>query len=188
MKRYVGTRRNGFTLLEALVSLVIFGIVTLALSMAFSTAMHSQQTNTQRFTEEGTVRVVMNTLTRDIQAAYASARIRPASLSAGGGQGAGSQGSMGLLTFMTRYNRIQAPYAFDPNDPNSQNAAGGGNSTQITDNTPPQSDLSLIRYDLDTSDGRCIDRHQYPFLQNLTQTTNRRSRKASCRTMWCRSR
>jgi prepilin-type N-terminal cleavage/methylation domain-containing protein len=152
-RRRAGKQPAGFTLLEALVSMVIFGIITLSLSLAFSTAIRSQQANTQRFMETGTVRVVLNTLSRDIQSAYASA-LNPASVFiANGGQSSSASGSTGLLTLMTRSYRIQAAYVTDPNDPNSQSPASLGSTNQNNDTTPPQSDIVLVQYDLDTQSG-----------------------------------
>lgn len=171
---------HGFTLLETLVAMVIFGIITVSLSLAFSVALQSQQTNTTRFEESGSVRIVMDTLTRDIEQAYASAQNPACVFIAGSDQGGAANSSnisSGLLTLTTRSNRINAPYAADPNDPNSQNGQSGptlGNTTQDNnDTTPPQSDPALVRYDLDPQSG-VLQRTVFaiPNLQYLSQNAS----------------
>ena len=77
---------RGFTLLEALVALVIFGVLTLSLSLALTTALHAQVYAQQRQQEEGTVRAIFGSLSRDVQAAYVSLSNPAAIFIAGGGQ------------------------------------------------------------------------------------------------------
>jgi prepilin-type N-terminal cleavage/methylation domain-containing protein len=157
--------RCGFTLMEALVALVIFGVITFALSMALSAALLAQSVSQRRQEENGTVRAVFDRITRDLQAAYASSNSSASLFMANSGQ-SGSPGmpsaSGGLLTLSTLSHRIQA------DDPN---ATSPGSSAQTNMPGTPQSDMGLVQYSLDSQTGmlsRTVS--TVPNLQLLTQT------------------
>src|SRR5262245_18590019 len=76
----------GFTLMEALVALIIFGIITSAVSLSLSAAMNAHRISTERQEETGSVRALFGALTRDIQAAIASPNDPNSVFMAGTGQ------------------------------------------------------------------------------------------------------
>ena len=125
-----------------LVALVIFGIITVALSFTFDTAMKTQIANTRRLEELGAVRSVFDYMTRDIQQAYASSNNQAAVFVVGqSGQGSTSNGvATGLVTLMTRGNRLVTDV------PSTTGATTGPAASSAA---PPQSDLAMVRYDFD---------------------------------------
>jgi prepilin-type N-terminal cleavage/methylation domain-containing protein len=151
--------RTGFTLLEALVALVIFGTITFALSLALSTAIRAHDASAKREADAAIVRSVFSIITRDVQGAFISKR-NPASVfvannggtSGAGGVNAATTGS--LLSLTTFAYRIQPGDLVDPAtgqnaDPTGMMGATSGVSGQGTVN--PQADFALVRYDLDSS-------------------------------------
>lgn len=145
------SRPSGFTLLETLVALVIFGIITVALSLSFNTALRSQEINNQRQEEIGEARLLFDALTRDIQNAYVSTHYTSGVFMAGASSGGSGSTSSSLLTLMTRSHRIE-----DANSlAQSPNTSTFGIQQQQT-NVPPQADVQLVRYDLDRQTGTLI--------------------------------
>ncbi len=158
----------GFTLLEVLVALVIFGVITVALSFTFDTAMTTQQANSRRLEELGAVRSVFDYMTRDIQQAYASSTFTSSVFIAGGTQGGPQAASTGgLLTFMTRGNRLMG----DTPGGTSGGPSMAGPASSTT--AQPQSETALVRYDFDPQ-GRTLSRSvvTVPSLQALQQTNS----------------
>ena len=141
-------RRSGFTLLEALIALVMFTIITFALSLALSTAVRSHDAAQKREHDASTVRSVFSIVSRDIQGAFISKR-NPASvfIANNGGSGSSSRAATtgSLLTFTTMSYRVQ------PGDLNDPVMNPDGNAQQEIAAVTPQADFALIRYDLDTA-------------------------------------
>jgi prepilin-type N-terminal cleavage/methylation domain-containing protein len=160
---------HGFTLLEVLVALVIFGVITVALSFTFETALKTQEANSRRIEEISAVRAVFDYMTRDLQLAYASSNSTASAFIAGASQsGPQSASSGGLLTFMTRGNRIL-------NDAQSASAASGASNTSgptAATTTNPQSETQMVRYDFDPQ-AHTLTRSvvAVPNLQVIQQTT-----------------
>lgn len=147
------TRQRGFTLLEALLALIMFGLIMAALAMVFSTALRVHSDSEKVQDDNGTVRAVLDSLKRDILAANASVN-DPSSVFIAGGSATSNGGqndvsSPGLLTLSTFTNRIQADDLF---------SAGGSNTSNTTSSSPngdpPQSSAQLVRYDLDQNSGQ----------------------------------
>lgn len=153
--------RGGFTLLEALISLIIFTLITVALALALNAASQTYGHANKAQAQSGEVRAIFGSLTRDIQAAYASNQ-NPVSQFVSGGAASGSAGSAtrgssdGLLTLTTLTNRIDAPELDAPDGSSAPASAGAAADT--TGN--PQSDCALVRYDFD------------PNTQTLLRTTS----------------
>lgn len=152
-----GRRRNkrGFTLIEALIALIMFGIIMSALSFMFAALTKAQTSSESHQTDNGTVRVIFDDIKRDIQGGYASAN-DPASVfiggggsSSGGGGGSGTSqntvSSPGLLTLSTCSYRIQADELNSTDSSNAASSLPGQQTSSI-----PQSGMQIVRYDLDT--------------------------------------
>jgi prepilin-type N-terminal cleavage/methylation domain-containing protein len=157
-------KRRAFTLIEVLVALVIFGVITVALSFTFDTALTTQEANTRRLEELGAVRSVFDYMGRDIQQAYASPNFTASSFIASGSQsGPQSASSGGLLTLMTRGNRLVS------DAPTTAGTAPAGPAA-ATSTTDPQSETALVRYDFDPQ-ARTLSRTVVPVpnLQQLQQ-------------------
>lgn len=153
-RRYAGCAR-GFTLLEAMVALIMFGVITTALSLALSSALRSQADAQYHQAQSGAVRAVFDMLTRDIQSAYPSIYDPNSVFVVGGGQSGNgvntSIGSVpsGLLLLSTLSQSIQTS---DPNlNPAAAALSNSGSNTPSADS--PQSECALVRYDLDTQSG-----------------------------------
>jgi len=125
------------------VALVIFGVLTVAISFTFETALTTQESNNRRLTELAAVRSVFDYMTRDLQQAYASSTYTSSVFIAGGSQTGPQSASTsgGLLSLMTRGNRIIS------------DQPAGSSSTQsgpVSANTSvPQSETIMVRYDFD---------------------------------------
>lgn len=144
--------RGGFTLVEALISLVIFSIISFALALALSAAMRSYEVATNRQESAGAVRAVFGALQRDLQAAYASAGNTSAlfvSGASGSSPGMSGQGTNSLLTLTTLSQRIQASGVFASDTGDSTQAM----NTQAAASVTPQSVCALVRYDLNSQAG-----------------------------------
>ena len=146
--------KSGFTLIEVMISLVIFAIIMAAIAMCVQAAFRSQRIIEQRQEENAVVRAVLGIMTRDLQSAI-GVPTNPSALFQ-----AGSNGT--LIAFTTRTNGIIAPGL----DPASQSQSGGGGlfgQNSGTNSAPsgggttaPQSDVSLVRYDYDPNSGQLI--------------------------------
>jgi prepilin-type N-terminal cleavage/methylation domain-containing protein len=146
-KRTMRARRSrGFTLFEVLVALVIYGVITVALSFTFATALKTQEANSRRVEEQSAVRAVFDYMARDLQLAYASSNSTASAFIAGAGQ-SGPQGSSGggLLTLMTRGNRILN----DPQSSSGSSVASGTSGPTSATAANPQSETQMVRYDFD---------------------------------------
>ncbi len=154
---------GGFTLIEVLVALVIFGIITVALSFTFETALKTQEANIRRLEEAGAVRSVFDYMTRDIQQSYASSTNPAAVFIAGGGQSSSQSGSNGLLTLMTRGNRLVSD--MPASSGTSSGPVSGSGAAAV-----PQSETAMVRYDFDPQ-ARTLSRTLVgvPSLQALQQ-------------------
>ena len=127
--------RRAFTLLETLVALIIFGVISMSLSAALIAALEAQASSNRHSERNGEVAGVYDLFARDLQAAYA-----PQTSASGiflAGQSAGSGQSSGLLTLSTLSHRVEA------GTPAEQQTA----SQPAT--TGPQSDFEWVRYDFD---------------------------------------
>lgn len=139
--------RRGFSLLEALLALVIFALISFALSMALSAVFQAQAAAQRRENEANTVRAVFGFLTRDLSAAFISTHNPASVFIANGGQGnASGQSSAGsLLTLTTLAHRIQM---------DDTAIAGAANTTDSSAaQGMPQADFMLVRYDHDPASG-----------------------------------
>ncbi len=144
--------RSGFTLLEAIVAIVMFTFIIMAVSAAFSVSLQASNRSQHRQEDDGAVRAVFDSITRDIQAAFASPN-SPASLfMAGAGSSSGPGGSSGssdLLTFSALSTRLQTP-ELDTQSGNSS-VSPSPNAQQGT--SQPQSDMALVKYTFDSGSG-----------------------------------
>ena len=160
------TLNRAFTLLEVLVAMIIFGILTIALSLALSGALRAHVLAEQRQEDSENARGLFAILGRDLQAAYVS-KNDPNSMFIAGGSGGSGQNSAGnaLLMLATQNHRISTSDtnvdpAASPSGSSGPGALGTVSSTQGgTD--PPQQPLEFVRYDLDPQSGT---------LSRLTQT------------------
>jgi prepilin-type N-terminal cleavage/methylation domain-containing protein len=143
--------RRGFTLIEAIIALTIFTILMAALSMCVNAALSADSISHQRLDDAGTARAIFDSLTRDIQSAFASPN-SPASVFIAGGGGAGNGNNISansLLTLTTLNQHI-------PGDSLLTGQSNGQSTAQTATQTPftPQSDVVLIQYALEQqSDG-----------------------------------
>lgn len=161
-------------MLEALVALVMFGFITLAISQALSVALQTKGNADRHDADTGAVRAIFGVLTRDLQASYISMN-NPASVfvtgtpssaangmggitatgSTGGTSGLGQQNSSAsgganaagntILTLTTLSYRVLDEAAMGL--PTGGTPDLGSTSQQQT--VPAQSDCQVVRYDLD---------------------------------------
>ncbi len=146
--------QNAFTLIEVLVSLIIFGIITAALSMAFSVSIHAQQRLTAYRRDDAIVREIFGTLQTDLAAAYPSPT-DPTSLFVANTQPQGqtTQFDAGLLTLSTFTGRIQnTDPALDPlmaQSSSSSSLTSMSNTLNGSQNSSqPQWDEQIVKYTL----------------------------------------
>ena len=160
--------RRGFTLIEALVALLMFTVIMASLSLAFSTLTKTHNRSTARQDDNASVRVIFDALRRDIQAAYAST-YDPMSVfignSAGSGGGSSQSstgsstttvGSPGLLTFTTNSYRIQADELNQGGGAQGTSAIGGNAGATDSSNVTPQAGFQIVRYDLESASGNLL--------------------------------
>jgi type II secretion system protein J len=121
---------HGYTLLEMLVALVMFGLISVATSFALTAALRNQQATAQRAEELQEVRAIFRLLARDLRGAFASQN-NPNSLFIADGNTHGT-----LLTFTT----------LTPAIPNSALQVLGANPA-------PQSDVAIVSYAYDEGNG-----------------------------------
>lgn len=158
---------GGFTLLEALVAIIMLAAIMAALTLALSTALRAQQTAQAQQERMGTVRAVFALITRDVQAAFASNN-NPACVFMASPPGAGNANTSTLLTLTTLTHRI------DSSDPNVNGNTSTANAppSQNANADLPQADFALVRYAFDPVKGvltRVVS--AVPNLQTLMQST-----------------
>ena len=130
-------RARGFSLIEVLVSLIIFGFITLATGFALTTVLRTQAAVRNRADTLQEVRGISAVLSQDLRFAFASANDTN-TLFVNGGTVQGA-----LLTFTTLSGRIA-----ESDQPTNQQ---GPNPTDIQ--AVPQSPLRTITYAHDPSTG-----------------------------------
>src|SRR6185436_14302645 len=94
---------QGFTLVEVLVSMVIFGFITLATGLALSTTLKSQAAVRDKTDLLQEMRGIAAVLRADIRSAFASTN-NPNTLFVSGGSAPGA-----LLTFTTLNGKVVLP-------------------------------------------------------------------------------
>src|SRR5437588_398064 len=117
-------RRRGYTLIETLIALIIFALVSAATGFALSAAIRGQDAVQKRADEMQEARAVLSTLSKDIRAAYASAGNTNTFFVASGAE------TGVILTFTTLNHRI---------DLGQTVTAGAADNTV----TMPQSDVAV---------------------------------------------
>ncbi len=159
--------RKGFTLLEVIVALTMFGVIMAATTFAVSAVLQASTRSQQRLEASTDVRGVMSFLTHDIQSAFAS-NSNPASVFiANGGESGGDLGNMGVLTLSTSLHRIDAPGLGEMGQGNSQPQPSKNQAM-----TPAQSDVEMVRYDFDPQTKIVARQHiNVPNLMLLAQKT-----------------
>ncbi|HZT42070.1 MAG TPA: prepilin-type N-terminal cleavage/methylation domain-containing protein [Chthonomonadaceae bacterium] len=144
LRRRAATKgRPGFTMIEAMVALVIFGIITTAIGFAMSVALEAQRASQSRQDDAGEVRAVFDALRQDIPGAYASANDPASMFVTGSDYGASND----LLTLSTQIPRLQA-YDLGLSSAGNVNAMGAtpmGSQQTV----PPQTACMLVRYVFD---------------------------------------
>src|SRR5579862_1000702 len=168
-------RRAGFTLIEALLALIIFGTIMGAISLSLSTGLraHAQAQGYRR--SSASIREVLDQLTVDIQAAYGS-RYNPASLFVAGQTPTGTTAQSyvppnSLITLTTLTQRVQGSGL--PGDPAGANGSpshsASANSSTANDSGIPQWDCNLVTYSFDPSSGTLSrSTTPVPALQDIT--------------------
>ncbi len=180
-------RRRGFTLIEALVALVIFGILTAALSLALSTALSAQVRIAAYRRQDAEVRSIFRFLSRDLAAAYASPSDPNCMFIAGTSPQAQQNQSYdpGLLTLETMDARIPNT---DPNiDPalgagapgpgTGQFASGVSNAAGQNATAQPSWDIALVRYSLGSHGALRRSSVAVPSVQTLQQAASEGSQQ-----------
>jgi Tfp pilus assembly protein PilV len=153
LRRTTAAKRRGFSLLEALLALVIFTLISFAISLALSAVFQAQKSAQRREDEASTVRAVFGFLSRDLSAAFISTK-NPACVFVGNGAvggGGGQRASNSLLTLTTLTHRIEMETgsATGSNLLNANNANGSNSAGMAL----PQADFMLVRYDHDPNSG-----------------------------------
>ena len=150
-------------MLEVLVAMIIFGIITIALSIALTGSLRAHVKAEQRQEDSENVRGLFSIIGRDLQSAYGS-KNDPNSMFIAGGSGQNSAGNA-LLMFSTQTHRITTS---DTNvDPAASSSGSSGPGALGTISAaqggtdPPQQPVEFVRYDLDAASGT---------LTRLTQT------------------
>lgn len=163
-RRY--SRHSGFTLLEAIVAIVMFTFIILAASQAFNVSLQATARSQHRQEDDGTVRAIFDVITRDILAGYGSPNSPASVFTAGSSGSSGGSGSAGLLTFSALSTRLQTP------ELDSQSGTGPQNGSAAQGTSQPQSDMSLIKYTFDSASGmlyRVVS--AVPSAQSLSQSS-----------------
>ncbi len=158
------SRHSGFTLLEAIVAIVMFTFIMLALSQAFTVSLQATTRSQHRQEDDGTVRAIFDVITRDILAGYASRNSPTSIFTAGSGGSGGGSGSMNLLTFSALSTRLQTPELETQSRMTSQASSQG--------TSQPQSDMALVKYTFDSASGtlfRVVS--TVPSSQSLSQSS-----------------
>lgn len=160
--------KSGFTLIEALVALVIFGIISVVLSAALTGSLDAQAHLQQRQEQSSEVRAVFGNLTQDIQSAVGSLNnpdsvfITGASQSSSSSSTGAVSNSSSLLTLSTMTQTLINPDI----------SMDGANSNGPNPITQPQSASSYVRYDLNSGTGALTrSTINVPNLQQLAQAS-----------------
>lgn len=164
--RRADARRRGFTLIEAIIALTMFGVIMAAVSFAVAAVLQASQRSQQRLDVSADARGLLGFLERDIQSAFVSATDESSVFIGNGGDGGSRDaGNMGALTFATSLHKIEAPELSD-GDPSQAGAQTKGNGAAA----PPQSDVERVRYEFDPETGAVRRQHtSAPSLSLLTQ-------------------
>lgn len=120
--------RRAYTLIEMLIALIMFGFITTATAFALTTALRGQHAAQQKADEAQDVRAVLNIISRDLRAAYASAG-NPNTFFLGMSDGSNTTS----LSFTSLVHRLILSQPI-----------GSGSTNDA--NTMPQSDVSIITY------------------------------------------
>ncbi|MCW3097404.1 MAG: prepilin-type N-terminal cleavage/methylation domain [Chthonomonadaceae bacterium] len=161
-RRRRSARNSGFTLLEAIIAIVMFTFIMLAVSQAFQISLQSAARSQRRESDDGTVRAIFDVITKDILAAYASPN-SPTSVFMTSSSSSGSMAPGDLAAFTALATRLQTPELDAQTNGSSGATAQGGSQ--------PQSDMAFVRYNFDRSTGtlyRMIN--SLPGQQNMTPT------------------
>ncbi len=135
-------KKSGFTLIEVILSLVIFTLLMGAIAMSLQTSFRAQRITEANQEQTGNVRAIFGLLTRDLHAAL-GAKTNPVSVFQAGGGGT-------LLTLTSRTAGVIAPGL----DAGSEDGSGSSGSTASGAGfVPPQSDIALIQYDFNSAAG-----------------------------------
>jgi len=154
-------RRSGFTLLEAIIAIVMFTFIMLAVSQAFQISLQSMARGQARQNDDGTVRAIFDVITRDILAGYASPNSPSSVFMTSSSSGNATPGN--LLTFTALTTRLQAP------ELDTQSSTASVNPGNAQDSSQPQSDMSFVYYNFDPSSGTLYRMvNPLPSQQNLT--------------------
>ena len=159
-RRGGSSRHSGFTLLEAIIAIVMFTFIMLAVSQAFQISLQSTVRSQHRQADDGTVRAIFDVITRDILAGYGSPNSPTSVFKTTGG----SSASGDLLTFTSLSARLQTP------ELDSQSASGTQSGSQAV--SQPQADMAFVSYNFDPSSGtlfRIVN--TLPSQQNLSPSS-----------------
>lgn len=135
-------RKRAYTLIEMLIALIMFAVITVAVGFVLSGALRAYQTTQARIDESTELRALFGTLGRDLRAVFVATN-SPNSYFVATGNTSGT-----LLTFTTLASRIVP-------DPVGTTAGPTGSSTVAQ----PQSDVWLVSYNYDQDTGvlsRCV--------------------------------
>ena len=154
------SRHSGFTLLEAIIAIVMFTFIMLAVSQAFQISLQSTARSQHRQEDDGTVRAIFDVITRDILAGYGSPNSPTSVFKTTGG----SSASGDLLTFTSLSARLQTP------ELDSQSASGTQSGSQAV--SQPQADMAFVSYNFDPSSGKLYRIvNTLPSQQNLSPSS-----------------
>jgi Tfp pilus assembly protein PilV len=160
--------------MEALIAMIILGIILMAISMSLSTGLRAQAQAIGYRRAAGSVREALDQLTVDIQGAYAS-RYDPNSLFVAGQTPTGTTAQTAvppnsLITLTTLTQRLEGSgLPGDPAGGSGTTGGSSGNSSQANATGTPQWDCNLVTYSFDQSSGtlsRSVT--AVPYLQNIT--------------------
>ncbi len=146
--RHRGRHNLAYTLIEMLIALVMFAVITVATGFILTGAIRAREATQARVDEATEMRSLFGTLGRDLRATFVVANGANSYFVAPG------NGSGTILTFTTMASRI----ALDP----ATDAAG---PTAATGAARPQSDVWLVSYVFNPETGvldRCVTRVPNP--------------------------
>ncbi len=162
-------KRRGFTLLEVIIALTMFGVIMAAVSFAVSAVLQASQRSQQRLDSSTDARGLLSFISRDIQSTMVSTTDPSSVFIGNGGDGASkSVGNMGALMFSTSLHRIDAP-ELDSAASESSPQPASANRQGISS---PQSDVEMVRYEFDPETKVVARQHvNVPSLSLLSQQT-----------------